>query len=530
MLKRRLALLTVLGAFLAAAPTASAAQRYASPVGGGADCNAVSPCGIKAAVNKAAPGDEVIVEAGDYYVDKTLQDSVKPGITIHGVAGQLPPRLHFSGPGQDGVRLEFGSTLRHMEIWQSADANALFAGHGTSVDGVIVRTWALGTPAATIVDSSIANSTLVSFATNGRALQAGLGVIAARNVTAITTGSGGLPIEATATAGASTTFHLVNVIAYAGAGKVGLKAWTDGSGAEATITASYSDYQGADASTPGAKILTGSGNRSEVPVFVDLINGDYHQAPGSPTIDAGIDYPGTDVDGDPRNLGVTTDIGADELVPAPAAATGPATAVTQHTAGVKGSVDAKGTLATYRFEYGRTTAYGSATPTAGAGSGAGPVPVGATIGALSPATTYHYRLVATGKGGVTKGADRTFKTASPLVSTPAPAPSPFAGVGLASTRLSFRGGTIALRLTCPAGTPGRCTGRARLRARHRRLGRAAFSIAAGSQARVKVRVSRAGRRLLGRVRRLRGRLTITAHDAAGRSSTTVTAVRIWRRR
>jgi hypothetical protein len=61
------------------------------------------------------------------------------------------------------------------------------------------------------------------------------------------------------------------------------------------------------------------------------------------------------------------------------------------------------------------------------------------------------------------------------------------------------------------------------------LGQAPFSIAAGGEARVKVRVSRAGRRLLGRVRRLRGKDTNTARDRAGQSKTTVAAATIRRR-
>jgi hypothetical protein len=112
----------------------------------------------------------------------------------------------------------------------------------------------------------------------------------------------------------------------------------------------------------------------------------------------------------------------------------------------------------------------------------------------------------------------------------------FAGVRLVSTRLTFAGRFIALKLSCPAGTVGRCTGRTTLTARPRRtsarrvtLGRASFAISAGSQARVRVRVTRAGRRLLGSAPRRRGRAVNAARDGAGRSRITRAAVTIRRR-
>ena len=61
------------------------------------------------------------------------------------------------------------------------------------------------------------------------------------------------------------------------------------------------------------------------------------------------------------------------------------------------------------------------------------------------------------------------------------------------------------------------------------LGRARFSIAAGTRATVKVRVSRAGRRLFARTSRLSGRAATAAQSAAGESKTTVAAVTIRRR-
>lgn len=75
-----------------------------------------------------------------------------------------------------------------------------------------------------------------------------------------------------------------------------------------------------------------------------------------------------------------------------------------------GTVNAKGQETTYYFEYGETTAYGSATAEASAGAGINAVEVEATLTDLQPATTYHFRIVATNSAGTTQGDDRDFTT------------------------------------------------------------------------------------------------------------------------
>jgi hypothetical protein len=112
----------------------------------------------------------------------------------------------------------------------------------------------------------------------------------------------------------------------------------------------------------------------------------------------------------------------------------------------------------------------------------------------------------------------------------------FAGVKLISTALTLKRGLVVVKLSCPAGTAGRCTGVTKLSARRKRtgsraaatvkLGRARFSIAAGGRAKLKVRVSRPGRRLFAHRRRLRGRAASGAHDATGLSKTTSSRVTI----
>jgi hypothetical protein len=100
------------------------------------------------------------------------------------------------------------------------------------------------------------------------------------------------------------------------------------------------------------------------------------------------------------------------------ATTGAAAAVTDTTAVLNGGVDSSGSP-TYYFEYGPTAAYGSKTA---------PVPfdqrmsVQTLVAGLTPATVYHFRLVAARPDRAARGADATFVTASspidPVLSGP----------------------------------------------------------------------------------------------------------------
>jgi hypothetical protein len=117
---------------------------------------------------------------------------------------------------------------------------------------------------------------------------------------------------------------------------------------------------------------------------------------------------------------------------APGGATQAPTAVTATGATLHGLVDPGGEKTTYWFEIGPTTAYGRSTPTASAGKGDDEVAVSAAIDGLLAQTTYHVRLVASGKDDVYRGADVTFMTTPAGAQTPlAPgAPSPLPGTEL----------------------------------------------------------------------------------------------------
>jgi hypothetical protein len=291
-----------------------------------------------------------------------------------------------------------------------------------------------------------------------------------RNVTAISTDPGSVAIDVNADgANAFATVLLSNVIAKGSQNGAGFSTSTDSSGAHATTSASHTNYANSLTSGTNAVTVDAGGNQGTSPKFVDPAQGDYHEAAGSVTIDAGVDHPGngpSDLDGDARTIG-TTDIGADEFVPPPPPASPPP-------------------------------------PPSNAGSGT-PSP--------TPAP-----------------ADPPSSTSTPPSSTPTSPNARFAGVRLLSARLSLRHRRITLSLQCPAGTVGRCAGSTLLSARRTTLGRARFSIPAGHRLTVTVRITRPGRGLFASRRRLQAQDSNAARNGVGQSKTTVARVTIRRAR
>jgi hypothetical protein len=114
----------------------------------------------------------------------------------------------------------------------------------------------------------------------------------------------------------------------------------------------------------------------------------------------------------------------------PEVTTGGVANITPTTATLNGRVDPNGADTTYFFQYGTTSLYGTNTAVTPAGAGANAVAVSVPIAGLAPDTRYHYRIVAQNAQGITKGADRTFKTrVQPLGVTLAANPNPVAPGG-----------------------------------------------------------------------------------------------------
>jgi hypothetical protein len=126
------------------------------------------------------------------------------------------------------------------------------------------------------------------------------------------------------------------------------------------------------------------------------------------------------------------------------AETDPPRHVTRTAATLAGSVDPAGAPVSYHFQYGRTPAYGAATPERSAGSGSSSVAASAQISGLVPGTVYHYRIVATGPAGTVTGYDQAFYTPR---SEPQPADSyPKVAVSIGQRTALQR--SIGLQVSC----------------------------------------------------------------------------------
>jgi hypothetical protein len=104
-----------------------------------------------------------------------------------------------------------------------------------------------------------------------------------------------------------------------------------------------------------------------------------------------------------------------EPVIEPDASTEEASGATSTSAMLNGSVNPDGIEATYQFEYGTSSSYGSVLPASPAtvGSDSSVHQLSANVTGLTVSSTYHYRIVASNANGSTYGADRSFQTTGP---------------------------------------------------------------------------------------------------------------------
>jgi hypothetical protein len=162
----------------------------------------------------------------------------------------------------------------------------------------------------------------------------------------------------------------------------------------------------------GGFINDDGGNQTSAPDFVDAMFGNYQEAPGSPTIDAGENNVANgieDLDGSPRTIGSATDIGAYEYNP-PAVATEAPTSVTTSTAQLTGTIDSHGLGGTAQFEFGTTTAYGTVISLGSIVAGSGSNSLVYTLTGLTADTTFHYRIDFLYGATTLSGEDQTFTT------------------------------------------------------------------------------------------------------------------------
>lgn len=299
-------------ATLVAASPAAAAQRYAAPSGSGSACTSQSPCGLHNAFTGANNGDEIIVTPGDYGPITSTLATMTNGYA-HGVAGQPPPRIHFGSGGYISVG-GAGARLSYLQL-DGTNPATLQIDIGAEADQISVHTTNTG---ACLVYGTLIDSICWASGPNDDAIAGGASANytpVLRNVTAEATGSNSNAVDYNASGSGSLTVTAVNLIAD-GAGSSDIFA-TATLPATTSITIDHSSFGSAGGSGSGADI-TSTNKLNAAPLFVNAAAGDYREAAGSPTIDAGVTSAANgpfDLIGRPRVINSATDIGAYEFDP-----------------------------------------------------------------------------------------------------------------------------------------------------------------------------------------------------------------------
>jgi hypothetical protein len=323
---RRLCAAIVLALLIPA--TASASQRFASPDGTTGGCTLEQPCDIVTAVNGALSGDDIEIEPGTYGspsapITTTLQDFGK-FLTIHGKVGAPRPVIYTSAGY--GIAVHGGSSISNLDIEDSAtNAYAIHVSDNeSSITSVIAHTTGDGSWAC-YPDGEITNSLCWDSGPNGggaRPLVVNSAFVVGDDDTFVATGSGSYGIEIYGEGNTTMSFSVTNSIVRGTVNDVLVQS-DIGSSGTVTFAADHSNFATVDNAGGGGTFnitQPGSGtNQTAAPLFVDPPNGDFHEAPGSPTIDAGKDtnITNVDLDGVHRPQGNGFDIGAYEWVPPP---------------------------------------------------------------------------------------------------------------------------------------------------------------------------------------------------------------------
>jgi hypothetical protein len=311
-------------ALLSCAPAAQAAQRFAAPQGTGPDpCAQAEPCSLLLAIGDAGANDEVIVGTGTYPLNSPIAAPVgAQNLSIHGdPAGPRPVIEATIAPLP--INIPSGGRLSYLEIDNSASgAYGAFCPPEGLLERIVLRVTGEGSFGTFLGEGCTARNSLIrvagssSVAVLANAGAAGTTSVRARNLTVIATGPGSLGLYADYYGlGGSLAVDAKNLIV--DGGEHDLSA-ADSGGGVAQLTISHSIFD--STIEEGKSTIVGSDNQVGPALFAEPVLGDFHEASGSPSIDAGVgDLVGPlDLDGNPRTLGAAPDIGAFEFVPPPA--------------------------------------------------------------------------------------------------------------------------------------------------------------------------------------------------------------------
>jgi hypothetical protein len=302
----------IAAALLAALPGhAWAAALFAAPAGAAAGaCTGGDPCDLAAAVRLAAPGDDVTVMPGTYDLSGQPTISVRTDITLHGLAGQ--PRPTVRGDNVAGVlQIESpGAIVRHLAIeGVNTVAKGLRIAQGIA-DDVVVHVSAPLADACDIDDGLLRNS--VCWATgparSGLHMHAEIADLSATVIGSTIVGPVGIREKVLPGRIGRLTVDSSIIMSSTGGPDIETKQY-----GEHHVDTYYCNFDSAS-----GRGITATAEQISPPALVDPANGDFHELPGSPTVDAGspqapADRGALDFDGEPRVMGAAVDIGADEL-------------------------------------------------------------------------------------------------------------------------------------------------------------------------------------------------------------------------
>jgi hypothetical protein len=311
---------------LGAVSQASAATRYAEvdgdgPSSGPGACPSENPCALEAAVEdpSVANGDEVIVLPGTYFLEANnlvINDS----ITVRGQSAGHRPLISGSATGLDALVLVQApdlptppAQLLDLDI-SSNSTNSLRLTNGQANRISVVHNGGLFSVACYVVFEATIQDSVCAASNQGGAgllfaLSGGTVSNSVRNVTAYSSQDSAIYVSSD---NGAHTLNIKNTIA---TGATDVTAYASATGT-ATLNATGSNYSTTSGEGVGTKTITPpgtAGNQTDEPALVSPVVGDFHQLPGSPTINGGVDgISSFDLDGMPRFQGAAPDIGAHE--------------------------------------------------------------------------------------------------------------------------------------------------------------------------------------------------------------------------
>jgi hypothetical protein len=483
-----LALTVSLVTCLALATSASAATLHSSPnaTRTATPCTADQPCKLSFATSQAFSGDDVALAPGVYDYFGTDPMEVRPGVTVHGAPGTVRPRIEQTAPYRDCndctiLELRAGAVLRDVDVVQEVEGGGAVK---LPAQATIERSSLRGRMYALRFDGSAATGAagsvreVLAVALDGTAIDARGGGPAKQleNVTAIGEGAAGVGIDVVSSAGVDETIEAVNTIVRGTAFDVQAyaKPWGTADGASiddvATIEMRYSNYRGGDKANeatsdpawPNARINGFDHNIPDDPRFASAT--DYHLATGSTSIDAGraSGLLGTlDLDGFQRSFGDKPDIGAYEYHPPPP----------------------------------KQDQGGDPSPGADDRQPQGPPQL--------PGPP-----------------EQPTQPEQPRVPVD-PKPQPATGLAVAPQTVMVKKNVASVAVQCPATATGGCAGTLAITTASKlKVGSARYSLAAGKQAVVKVKLGRAARKLIAAKRKVKA----TATALAGQNRTDAAVV------